>query len=384
MRKQTIVKWVVLLGIFRTVGPVPVLLHLPVFALGLVQVLRGRISIYLYPALLLGITAILSCVANSTGFSNYIKALMLVGAVGVAGIVAGLDRDELAKTIAGPLLYLVLGALALETVMASAGLGGRERSLNAIFGLLGDINLPRYIGFRGGSAFSALALGVLGLICFAHGYRWRALLYLALIGMMMSRGPLVGVIVIIVYALLYFPILRLAFGTAVVVGVVATPLIIHISQQALPYYLQVMLIDISTMRYYSFTSFLQFGLDNPIFGVGYDNYKAYFVDYSRSYEGMVFGFFPEHRLHEAHNLMLDVWGELGITGYTFLAIHILLMWRMVATSVYAPAFVFMCVCLFFVSGASDWTLWLLSGLAIATRRSRARKPITSLPGKALV
>lgn len=62
---------------------------------------------------------------------------------------------------------------------------------------------------------------------------------------------------------------------------------------------------------------LQMSLDHPILGVGLDNFKSYYLDYSSA-----LGLDPRRVGRGAHNLYLEFWAELGIVGLVwFLALN---------------------------------------------------------------
>lgn len=368
IKKRNIPHWLIFIGIFRTLGVYQTFLHLPAFAIGIAYALNGKIPKSLIPGLLLGLFTIASCVANNVSAQNYMKAAMIIGGVGIAKIISKVSVEHFERIVSRPLLYAIICSIIIETIFMQSGIGDRNRDLSAFSSSLGGIELPRYTGFRGGSAFTSLILGVLGIICYTSNKKLSAAIYAFMIVLMVSRGPILALLVVLAYFAAPSQLIKRFIGWAVVSLLVLSPLLVYISTYTLDYHSKSELIELSTMRYYSFIAFLNFGLENPLFGIGYGNYYEYFKGYSITQEGSVFGYFPEHRLHEAHNLMLDVWGEVGIIGFLLLSAHIIIFWIKISNTKYAPAYVYMCVCMFFISGVSDWSIWVLAGLSLAVKK----------------
>ncbi|MFY2822345.1 O-antigen ligase family protein [Ruegeria sp. MALMAid1280] len=367
------------LGIFRSISAFKLFLHLPVFGFGVFFLIRTKaIDRNLIASGLLVVLVFISCFYNGLGFGAYLKALMLVGAIGIAEFVRVQDPARLAKIVANEVLIFCLLALAIESVLIALGFGERARALGALVGgPETDTNslLPRFLGFRGGSAYSAMMLGTLGLLCFAYKFKMQGFIYFVASLLMLSRGPLLAVIAVLTYFLLKSVRMHKAFAFVVCAAVILSPALVVASIKFLPFETQKYLIEVSTMRYFHWVSFLNFGIQNPFFGVGYDNYKDYYIAYSFTQDALEYGFFTENRLLEAHNMMMDIVGELGFVAAGLWAIQVFIILFLAArgNAKFLPMLLYICVCSAFVSSLSDWCVWVCFGLVLhqhtAWRRS---------------
>jgi len=352
-------------------------MHLPIFGFGLWRIAsEKRVSVYLLPSLLLVILIFISCAYNLLGPSSYFQTALLLGAIGVADFVAQQNPEKLAKIVATKVLFFCLLALAIEAIMIALGFGARTRTLAALVSEGGESGtaLPRFIGFRGGSAYSAMMLGVLGLLSFAYKYKKQGVIYFLASLLMFSRGPMLGIIALLCYwALRHFKGHKV-FAIVVCTTVVLSPVIIAVSVHMLPLEVQKLLIDVSTTRYFHWVSFLNFGLQNPFFGVGYDNYKEYYIAYSYTSDALEYGKFTENRLLEAHNMMMDIFGELGIPATILWGVQILTMlWHArKGNAKFLPMLLYICTCSAFISALSDWCVWFCFGLIIGQIRHTHR------------
>lgn len=370
IKTESLGRFLLFAGVFRSISFLKIYLHIPAFLFGAFYIIRNkRVDLRLSASLLLVFLMFLSCAYNGLPIGAYLKVSMVIGAIGISEFVRHQNPKRLAKIVSTKVLFFCLLALFIETLMISSGLGERARTLEAFIGgnqEVTDTLLPRYLGFRGGSAYSAMMLGVLGLLCFAYKFKVQGVIFFASSLIMLSRGPLLAVIAVIAYAFLKTFKLHKPFAVSVCTAVILSPAIVALSIKFIPLDIQKQLIEISTMRYFHWVSFLNFGIQNPLFGVGYDNYKEYYIAYSYSNEALTYGYFTENRLLEAHNMMLDIVGELGFIAAALWAgqMFLILLIALRGEAKFLPMLLYVCVCSAFVSSLSDWCIWFCFGLIL--------------------
>lgn len=362
----------ILLGAIRTIGHLPFAPGLIAPAIGLLWVaLAGRVSTLLLPSYLIVIIGIVSCAMNGVGPVQYLQLFMVLGGLGIAEYIARQPLAPLARILARQMLWVLLALTAVEYILIQMGYGQRIRSLSGDLtgGILPgiDITVPRFMGVRGGSGYSALLAGSFALICLAHHYRRAAMLYLIVLLLMVSRGPLLG----IALALALIPVLRFGWARALGLGVpvlcIASPLLVALAETMLSSAEILFLIDVSTRRFLHYMSFLHFGLENPIWGIGYANYQSAYASYFYDAEFQQWGFTNFALIRESHNFMLDILGELGVLAYLLASLQVWLIARTAfrGDARYGPLIVFVTTCFMFLSGLSNWTWWFAIGVIMA-------------------
>lgn len=371
----------VMLGLFRSIGHIPIFIGYVAGAAGLVWLgLNRRITKQFLPTYLLVIWGALSAVNSGLGFTNYLQLLLVVGGVGIAEIIARTEPEELARGISRYWVWPILIVTGIEFIFFALDMGQRTRVINesVTAGLLNETtwSLPRLMGSMGGSAYSATMLGALACFCWVE-QRKRTAAILAIVSLfMVSRGPLIALLVALMFqAFREQKISR--WGATALLGVcIGFPLIIWQLEQSLSWEQQIFLIQISSSRFLHYLSFLDFGLENPIFGIGYSNWRGVYEEY---FWGDGFQYLLESNnvglIREAHNLMLDVFGELGVVGWLLAAWQVATMGFIAirGDARHGAMFVYTTTCFLFLSGFSSWSFWFTNGVLLGHhQRQRAR------------
>ncbi|WP_158971904.1 O-antigen ligase family protein [Chachezhania sediminis] len=369
-----------MLGAVRSVGTFPIYLgYLSALAGICWLVLTMRISRFLLPSYLLFAWGIVSLVYHGLGPISYIQLCMVLGGLGVAEIVARINPAVIADVVSRRLIWLIVLVVIGETLLIAAGFGERSRELQGELtgGLLPDlgIQVPRYLGPMGGSGFSGALTGALALLCLTEGRKRAAWTLFFITILMVSRGPLLGLILAGMFHMLrgWKIFRRLALIMPLIT--VSSPILVYWLQNVLTTEQILFLIEVSTRRFLHFMTFLQWGLDNPIFGIGYSNWQSVYSEYFFERDFQQWG----HRtnlalIKEAHNFMLDIFGEMGVVGWLLASLQMM----MTAVSAfsrdarYGSVFLFISISYLFLSGLSNWTYWLVTGLVMGyARLSRA-------------
>ena len=254
--------------------------------------------------------------------------------------------------------------------MIVLGAGERSRALSSGFigiGLNSDLSIPRMNGSMGGSGYSGAMAAVLAFYCFANQKRVAGVTLCFLCLLMVSRGPVLAMLVGFLYLFFARLYLQKLFGWGIVAVTLLFPVLIWLLTLVLTLEQQTLLSHLSTSRFVHYVSFLNFGLENPLLGVGYSNWEEVYVDYF-----WTDGFQSIQKssnvgnIREAHNLMLDVFGELGVVGWLFIVAQVSIISKIAlqGDGKYGAMYVTTLVCFMFLSGLSNWTFWFSNGVIL--------------------
>lgn len=372
MKTRQLFTWISMIGIVRFVGvwSVPVGLLAPAF--GLVYLaLKPRISKILIPSYLICVLGILGGLYNGIPAKNFAQFAVVIGGLGMAEFLRRVPTRTIVDFIATRLIWIVLALTAFELVLVMMGMGQRIRELSGDFGggILPDIGItvPRLMGSLGGSGYSAAMSGTLALICFVNRRHLPAALYLLVAILMVSRGPFVGLIAAFGFLMLRrFPSAR-SLSYVFPILCFASPVLVWFLEQILSAEQILYLIAVSTRRFLHYMSFLDFGLENPVFGIGYSQYYEYYAEYFWGADFQQWGFTNFTLIREAHNFMLDIFGELGAIAWVLAGLQLILIHRMSlkGDGCYAAVMINIAVCFLFLSGLSNWIYWFAVGFILS-------------------
>ncbi|WP_108838561.1 O-antigen ligase [Tateyamaria sp. Alg231-49] len=372
-----------MMGAFRSIGHIPIFLGYIAAVAGLVWLaLSLQISRFLLPSYFLVIWGYLSLAYNELGPGSYVQLTVLLGGVGLAELVSRINPNEIADFTSRRLVWIILLIIVMETVLIQLGMGQRVRSIDANLtgGLLPDlgIQIPRYMGTMGGSGYSGALAGALAFFCWIEGRKRAAITLFIVTLLMVSRGPLIALLFAALFQIVHRRALFQKLALLITVISVLFPVLIWWLKSVLTAQQILFLIDVSTSRFLHYISFLNFGLENPVFGVGYGNWRETYTDYFWVSDFQRWG---EKRnsdlIREAHNFMLDIFGEMGIVAWILAGTQMLMTsYRaMTGDARYGSVFLFLVICFLFLSGLSNWTYWVFTGVVMAHhRRSQPQKP----------
>ena len=369
-----------MLGMLRSVGHIPIYLGYVSTLAGLIWLgLTLQISKVLIPSYLLVFWGFVSLFATGSGVINYIQFTLVLGGIGLAELVSRMDTKRIADIVADKLLWIVVVLILIELAMIQAGLGTRARTIDASFiGSGTGARIPRFLGSMGGSAYSGTMLGMLGVLCWIEGRRRAAITCVLIMLLMISRGPMLALVMACGFQFFRRTIFSRVIAWVFVGLCVFMPLLVWYLRSVLSSLEILFLIEVSTRRFLHYITFLDFGLERPWFGIGYGNWREAYLDIFFSSEIQQWGqrLSVEHQVKEAHNFMLDIWGEMGILAWALAGT------QMILTSVLAfrgearlgAMFLFVVVCFLFLSGLSNWSYWMATGLVLS-EHYRQRGPL---------
>lgn len=377
---QKVLYVLIMLGLVRSIGHIHVYVgYLAPFAGLLWLLLKLKISTKLLPSYFLVLWAVVSGISHSFGFIDHLKILAVLGGIGLAELIAKLPRNHVERSVTKYWIWVPIFVAAAELVMILLGAGERSRALSSVFlgiGLNSDLSLPRMTGSMGGSGYSGAMAVVLAFYCFANQKRLAGVSLCVLCVLMISRGPFVAMLVGFLYLSLARLHLRKIFGWGIVSMTLLFPILIWLLTLVLTWEQQTLLTEVSTSRFVHYISFLNFGLDNPLLGIGYSNWEEVYADYFWTDQFQSIKEASNVRtIREAHNLMLDVFGELGVVGWLFIVAQVAIISKIAfhGDGKYGAMYVTALVCFMFLSGLSNWTFWFANGVILG-HHIKSHKP----------
>lgn len=365
---QKVLFILIMLGLLRSIGHIHVYVGYLAPLAGLVWLcLERKVSVKLLPSYLLVLWAMVSGFSHTFGFIDHLKIFAVLGGIGLAEVIARLPRDYVEKSIAKYWIWLPIIVAVVELIMILLGAEDRSRTLSSGFigvGLDSDLSIPRMNGSMGGSGYSAATAVVLAFYCFANQKRLAGFTLCVICCFMLSRGPVLAMLLGYCYLSLARLYLHKVFGWGIVALTLLFPLLIWLLTLVLTTEQQTLLSQLSTSRFVHYVSFLNFGLDNPLLGVGYSNWAEVYVDYFWT-DGFqsIKQTNDVGNIREAHNLVLDVFGELGLVGWLLIAAQVSTISKIAlqGDGKYGAMYIVALVCFTFLSGLSHWTFWFANG-----------------------
>lgn len=368
---QKILYVLIMLGLLRSIGHIPVYVGYLAPLAGLLWLfLKRKISTRLLPSYFLVLWAMVSGISHTFGFIEHLKILAVLGGIGLAEIIARLPRERVERSLARYWIWLPIFVALIELIMILLGAGERSRALSSGFigiGLNSDLSIPRMNGSMGGSGYSGAMAAVLAFYCFANQKRLAGVTLCFLCLLMVSRGPVLAMLVGFLYLFFARFYLQKLFGWGIVAVTLLFPVLIWLLTLILTLEQQTLLSQLSTSRFVHYVSFLNFGLENPLLGVGYSNWEEVYVDYfwTDGFQSIQKSSNVSN-IREAHNLMLDVFGELGVVGWIFVVVQVSIISKIAlqGDGKYGAMYVTTLVCFMFLSGLSNWTFWFSNGVVL--------------------
>lgn len=376
---QAVFLFLVMFGLFRSVGHFSIYLGYIAGLAGLFWIMRqGRATKVFLPTYLLVLWSVLSAGVNGAAILSYFQILLILGGAGIAEIVSRSNPRDIAASISRFWIIPIIIVTGIELSFFAFDIGQRTREVDETLtgGLLSNLNLtlPRLMGSMGGSAYSATMLGALAWLCWVEKQKTAAMLLFAISFLMISRGPMLALIIATAYhAFSGWKIAKLA-ARFLVIFCISFPIFIWWLEGVLSSDQQLFLIQISSSRFLHYLSFLNFGIENPVFGVGYSNWREAYQEYfwSNSFQSLR-STSNENLIREAHNLILDVFGELGFLGWLLISLQIVIVGRVALRrgARYGAMFIYVTVCFLFLSGLSSWTFWFVNGIVLSEHRKHS-------------
>ena len=380
LKLQAVLLFLVMFGLFRSVGHISIYLGYTAGLAGLFWlILQGKATKFFLPTYLLVLWSLLSAIVNGAAILSYFQILLILGGAGIAEIVSRSSPRDIAASISRFWIIPIIIATGIELSFFALDMGQRTREVNETLtaGLLSNLNLtlPRLMGSMGGSAYSATMLGALGWLCWVEKQKRTAVILFAISFLMISRGPILALIIATTYHIFAgWKISKLA-ARLLVIFCISFPIFIWWLERSLSADQQLFLIQISSSRFLHYLSFLNFGVENPVFGVGYSNWREAYQEYfwSDSFQSLR-STSNENLIREAHNLILDVFGELGFVGWLLISLQIVIVGRMALRrkARYGTMFVYVTVCFLFLSGLSSWSFWFVNGIVLSEHRKQLK------------
>lgn len=375
-----------MMGAVRSIGHIPIFLGYIAALSGLIWLaLSLQISRFLLPSYLLVFWGYVSLAYHGLGPVSYLQLALVLGGLGVAEMVSRMNPTDIADFVARRLVWIILAIIMLETIMIQLGMGQRVRSLDAGLsgGLLPDlgIQVPRYMGSMGGSGYSGALAGALAFFCMIEGRRKAAVTLFIITLLMVSRGPLIALLIAAFFQVVHRRVIFQRLALLLPLLAVLFPIVVWWLKSVLTTQQIVFLIEVSTSRFLHYISFLNFGLDNPVFGVGYGNWRETYSDYFWAGDFQQWGKRNNTDLiREAHNFILDVFGEMGVIAWLLAGLQMFLtaVRAMSGDARYGSVFLFLVICFVFLSGLSNWTYWMVTGIVMAHHRRSTLKQTDSL------
>ncbi|TPE49123.1 O-antigen ligase family protein [Amaricoccus solimangrovi] len=373
LRPAPIIVMLAMMGAFRSIGQFPIYLGYLSALAGLIWIGASlQISKFLIPSYLLVLWGYLSLVYNGLGPYSYVQLTVVLGGIGLAEIAARMEPSKIAELVSRRLVWIILALTVIEFVLIELGMGQRTRELDGelVGGLFPDLGIavPRFMGSMGGSGFSGCMTGALGLLCLVEGRKKTALTLFFVTVLMVSRGPLLALIIAFMFH--FFRDLKIGRICAFILLAISAlfPVLIWYLESVLSKTEIVFLIKVSTERFLHYMSFLEFGLSSPIFGIGYSNYESVYTDYFYTADFQQWGTrYNVGLIREAHNFMLDIFGEMGVVAWILAAVQLVMTgWRALSGDArYGAMFIYVTICFFFLSGLSNWVYWLMIGIIMS-------------------
>lgn len=384
--KSKLLSALAVLGAVRDPVGLPLFLKIFPAALGFLHLTSLRFSGFVYlafPFMLMGNVAAIGAGTPPLTVVRLNFAFMLVF---FASYVAQMDQGRLVDSLVRVLLPVIVITAVFEMLLGPTN----SRTLNSLLPDVGlpTVYIPRMRGINGGSNFSAMISGVMSLIFIHHKRRGAAVISTIIMLLFLSRTGTGAFLV--AWALMVLP--RVVRAVAVAVSAtlfVAIPWIVLISQHLLSPAEKFYLILLTSSRYLHWTNFVNFGLENPVFGVGYFKGIEYYANIVK-FEFLGGTMRIGNLEAEAHNFLIDMWAELGVLTVILFCVFYLYvaLCAVRAGGLAAALFFFVTIGYMFLSGLSDWTFWFTVGFIFnCLRQTRevptpARRPAEAVPGRA--
>ena len=204
LKLQAVLIFLVMFGLFRSVGHISIYLGYTAGLAGLLcLLLQGKATKFFLPTYLLVLWSLLSAIVNGAAILSYFQILLILGGAGIAEIVSRSSPRDIASSISRFWIIPIIIATGIELSFFALDLGQRTREVNETLtaGLLSNLNLtlPRLMGSMGGSAYSATMLGALGGLCWVEKQKRTAVILFASSLLMISRGPILALIIATTY-----------------------------------------------------------------------------------------------------------------------------------------------------------------------------------------
>ncbi len=368
--KTKLLSHLAVLGAVRDPVGLPLFLKLFPAAIGFLHLTSLRFSGFVYLAFPFMFMANVAAIGAGTPPVLMLRLNFAFMLVFFASFVAQMDQKQVVDSLVKVLLPVIVITAVFEMLLGPTN----SRTLNSLlpdFGLP-LIYIPRMRGINGGSNFSAMISGVMSLIFIYHGRRGPAVISTIVMLLFLSRTGTLAFLV--AWGVMVSPVvIRAAAVIASSAVFILIPWIVLISQQILSPAEKFYLILLTSSRYLHWTNFVNFGLDNPIFGVGYFKGMEYY-EQAVKFE-FLGGYMRTGALHlEAHNFLIDMWAELGIlTVILFCVFYVYVAWAAIRGGGLAAAlFFFVTIGYVFLSGLSDWSFWFTVGIIFnCLRQARA-------------
>lgn len=381
------------LAMVKSVAGVSVYLNALMLIVAALQIYIGRLSIFALPFLAVATIAGLGLLAR--GGTPYQAAQMtfLFLTPLFMTFIGDRPRSVITNYMANWCLPIFFLLILLE--VASGGTG-RTRSLASVVSIipgvdlapLSAIRLTRFSGPSGDPNFSGMVAALMALLFFIDGRKWALVGAITCLLLMVSRGGVLALIfaMIILGSPLIIGRLLAVISYLILMGL---PITVHFLHIFLSPTAQVELVIKSSKRFLHWIHYLEFGLDNPLLGIGYFKGKTYYAatvtDFTVGGTNFARGG-GRRSAQEAHNFTLDLWGELGIVAWGFVCLFLLLILRHTWHSRSGLAiFGLLMTGYLFLAGLSDWAFWFGLGCILSCvasdRKNAARNQPRNWPGK---
>ena len=348
----------------------PILGHYFLIPLGLFLFFHFKFSIavdYKIPLLILPIL-ILGGVFESGVVESFLRVFQLLSLIVISSYISRMRDRELDSVLSVLSGYVIVFTF-VEIIYSIIFGASNSRTVDSFgFDLGIAIDIPRLEGLYGASNFSSLFAGLLSLYMFLTKRFYFAIGMFFVAMLTMSRGFMLAYFAaIFVWGVGFKFGFKYCFLTVfpIVLLIVLYPVFVLLMNRFLDPDSIDLLIYLSTTRFMHQVVFSEMGMSNPIWGVGYGNGIDRYDEYAPLVNSGSFDYTILTRNHEAHNLLLDVMGELGVIAYVLLAVFILKVLFVCRRSVQSMAIIgYIMIGYVFLSGVTDMTFWLALGLAL--------------------
>jgi hypothetical protein len=235
--------------------------------------------------------------------------------------------------------------------------------LRNLFGIL----LPRFSGIQGHHNYNAMLCGAIGMmLVMGRRYFPAAIFFFSALGAASRGFFLASIISFPFFFLKKNKFTSLLFWT-VLAGTVGMPLFILWFDTMISDDFKKALTLASSMRYVHWMTYINMGIMNPIFGVGYFNGKVVYADY-------LIKILPTfEKYQQAHNLFIHIFGEFGVVGYLLMSTFIFsTAYKIIKLGNFRiiPLFTFLLVGYTFYDAITEWALWVGIGYIYAYLNSK--------------
>lgn len=334
-----------------------------------------------FPMLIFCGVAFLGGIYNQIDAPSHIRILQIVGLVLFANYVSLINssylinRTVLYSTIVFSIVFC------LELVTGASG----SRHLD-IFGplsgslqpILAATRVPRFEGVYGEWNFSAAAVSMVAVLALLAKMRVSFVVLVVILAGFVSRGGFGAVILAFMVYLVGRINLRVSalISMAFVSVFAAFPIIVTLFNLSIDDLLRGEIGYYTSRRFIHWINFLDFGWSNPLFGVGYFSGIDYYQSTVTDWVFGIYSFIGGAQYQEAHNLFIDVFGELGVICYSILAFFVTKLAYVCLRRApeLGPLFVCLTVLYLNLSGISDWSFWIAIGLSVSYASSVERVP----------